>query len=87
MGTYMGGLSVWHTPSPLKCGGPLPRIPPLTDTMTGVKKGVNPLNLDKSFLFEKPPLYINKIFWEKFEKSQNTPHILKINFLEKFGYL
>jgi hypothetical protein len=36
--------------------------------MTGGKRGVNPLNLDKSFLFEKSPLYdkknSGKILWK-----------------------
>ena len=33
---------LWHTPSPSFNGGPLPRILPLPDTMSGVKRGVNP---------------------------------------------
>ena len=48
--TYMGGLSVWHTPSPLKSGGPLPRIPPLIGHNVRVKRGVNPVNQIKTFL-------------------------------------
>ena len=75
--THMGGLWDWHTPSPLENGGPLPRIPPLTDTMTGVKKGVNPLNLVKSFLIKKSPYMSKKLFGKKSLKSRDTPLYLK----------
>ncbi len=83
MGTYMGGLSNWHTPSPLKCGGSLPRIPPLTDTMSGVKRGVNPLNLVKSFLIEKSPYMSIKFFGKKSLKRWATP-IFKNKFSGNF---
>jgi hypothetical protein len=81
----MVGVPTYYIPlPPTKTPPPYPRIPPLYDTLSGGKRGVNPLNLDKSFLFEKSPLYVDKIFWEKFEKTEVDPHILKINFLEKF---
>ena len=78
-----GGLSDWHTTPSLKCGGPLPRIPPLTDTMSGVKKGVNPLNLVKSFLIKKSPYMSKKLFGKKSLKSRDTP-IFKNKFSGKF---
>ena len=78
----MGGLSVWHTPSPLKSGGPLPRIPPLYDTLTGVKKGVNPLNLVKSFLNKKSPFMFKKLFGKKSLKV-GIPPICQNKFLGK----
>ena len=60
-------------PLPLNMMGPLPRIPPLTDTLTGVKKGVNPLNLVKSFLIKKSPYMSKKLFGKKSLKSRDTP--------------
>ena len=81
---YRGGPSVWHTTPPLNNGGPLPRIPPLTDTMSGVKKGVNPLNLAILFLNKKWPLYPVKIFLGKKLLILKYPLYVKINFWEKF---
>ena len=69
-GVYLFGIP----PPPIKRGGPLPRIPPLSDIKSGVKRGVNPLNLVKSFLIEKFPCIPLKFFGKKSFKSEISPY-------------
>jgi len=63
-GISWGSLPTIYPSPPLKHPLPTPVSPLLYDTLSGGKRGVNPLNLDKSFLFEKSPLYVEKIFWK-----------------------
>ena len=75
--TYMGGLSVWHTPSPHKKGWPPPPYPPsLWHNVRGQKGGQSPKS-SKIIFNWKVPLYPVEIFWEKNFQIWNIPNIIK----------